>query len=104
MASAKDLAKSLGGFFTVADITEYGADGVNLTIALSAVEQVGQGRDAEDKPVLGFKEVNKKMVLAKGRCASLADLFGNDDLNGKQINAYIQIEKGRAQIGIREPQ
>lgn len=57
------------------------------------IETLGQGRDAEQKPVLYFKsssaglDLNKGLVLNKTNTATISDLYGHetDDWNGKDI-------------------
>ena len=89
MANASSMRNSLGGFFKLADFA--GGKSLNLTISLTKEEEVGE--DKEQKPVLGFAETRKKLVLNATRVQQLEDLFGEADLIGKRI----KLEKGEAE-------
>ena len=89
MTSAADLAKHVGGFFTVAEAADLPADNV-FTVVKAGLKEVGQGSKAEEKPVLEFLETKKALVLNKGRCKDLATLFGDDDLKGKRIRLFTE--------------
>jgi hypothetical protein len=104
----RDLKKGLGGFFNIADIHDFGPDGLNVTVVKSGYEVVGQDKDAKEKPVLSFREVPKKLVLSAGRINQLVDLLGSPDADpdGKTINLHIGLDPNskRPGICIREPQ
>ena len=95
--NAGQLLKGLPGFFTVAEATTLD-EGEIFTITGADMEEVGQGAKAEDKPVLSFAQTKKKLVLNKGRCTQLTDLFGNDELVGKNISLAVENIGGREQI------
>jgi hypothetical protein len=101
MSNAIELMKAIGGLFTTGEVQSYGDDGLNLTIKSAGVEIVGQGKDAEEKPVLRFDDCKKGLVLSKGRCQALADLYGKEDLVGKTINLFTVIERGKVVSMIR---
>jgi len=50
-----------------------------LTITEVEIKEVGQGKDAETKPVISFKEVEKALVANKTNCNTIAKLTGSDD-------------------------
>lgn len=54
------------------------AGDVTYTIDRVEIESVGQGRDAEDKPIVYFREVDKGIVLNKTNAATIAKLYGPD--------------------------
>lgn len=99
MANAKLLAAQLPGFFTVAEAGEL-PENNTFTINFAEQAEVGQGPKAEDKPVLGFTETKKRLVLNKGRCQQLAALFGDEELIGKVIRLTVQSLQSREQIVI----
>lgn len=103
MPNAAELSKSLGGFFTVDEAKTLDADNV-YTINFGEVIEVGQGAKAEDKPVIGFKETKKRLVLSKGRCNQLTALFGKDDVVGKKVRLMVDTIQSREQIVIVSPE
>jgi hypothetical protein len=54
-------------------------EGLVLTISGVEMEELGQGRDKETKPVLSFKEEEKGMVCNKTNCNTIHKLSGSDD-------------------------
>lgn len=50
-----------------------------VTIDEVKVERLGQGNDAEDKPVAYFKETKKGLVLNKTNWTQIAKVLGADD-------------------------
>lgn len=66
---------------------------VLLTIARVAYETVGQGKDAEDKPVLYFAGKEKGMVLNRGNADAITAINGGDDemdnWGGLKIVVYV---------------
>lgn len=81
MANARDIGRSLGGYFSTKD--QRGQPPVVLTIKSVQVEAIGQ--DKEEKPTLAFMESNKKLVLNATRVSQLEGIFGEEDLVGKRI-------------------
>ena len=53
-------------------------------------EMVGQGSEAEEKPVVFFSGMNQGLVLNRTNSESIADLFGEDtdDWVGKDVVLY----------------
>jgi len=103
MANASSLAQQLPGFFTVAEASELPSDN-SFTITFAEVVEVGQGAKAEDKPVIGFSETKKRLVLNKGRCNQLTALFGADDLVGKKVRLAVDTIMSREQIVVVSPE
>jgi hypothetical protein len=68
-----------------------------LTIEKVDMETIGLGKDAADKPVLYFEEVDKGMVLNKTNSLAIAKLYGadTDDWVGKRLalfSTYVQFQ------------
>ena len=103
MANAKSLAEQLPGYFTVDEACELAEDN-SFTITSAGIKEVGQGAKAEDKPVLGFAETKKQLVLNKSRCNQLTSLFSDDDLIGKVICLSVAEIMGRKQIVVTSPE
>lgn len=63
---------------------------MTLTMREVAIETVGQGKDAEEKPVLYFRETDKSLVLNKTNANTIAALYGadTDGWAGKQITLF----------------
>ena len=77
-----------------------------LTITEVKIEVMGQGRDADSKPVLYFQEIEKGFVANKTNSNTLAKLLRSDDTDdwvGHQITIYpTDVEfKGEMVPGIR---
>lgn len=64
----------------------------DLTLTIKSVEQeeVGQGEDAEQKPIVHFQEVEKGMVLNKTNANTISSLYGpeTDGWVGKKISLF----------------
>lgn len=103
MANASALSKKLPGFLTVDEACELPEDN-SFTIIFADVAPVGQGAQAEDKPVLGFADTKKALVLNKARCNQLTSLFGDDDLVGQRIRLMVDTLQGIRQIVIISPE
>jgi hypothetical protein len=103
MANAKSLLEKLPGFFTVDEACDLAPDNA-FTIVFADLMEVGQGAQAEDKPVLAFAETKKRLVLNKGRGNQLATLFGDDDLVGKVIRLTVEKIQGTVQIVVVSPE
>lgn len=56
-------------------------DGKNVTVEIEEVtmEEIGQGREKENKIVLTFKGKTKKLIANKTNCNTIAKLVGSDD-------------------------
>lgn len=69
---------------------EFTEDGQVLTIRTVKEERIGQGKDADDKWVLYFDEVEKGLVLNKTNTGIIADLYGDDtdEWEGKLVTLY----------------
>lgn len=63
---------------------------ITLTIARVVVERLGQGNQAEDKPVAYFNKTNKGLVLNATIARSIAALYGDetDEWGGRRITVY----------------
>ncbi len=76
-----------------------------LTIRTCVLEELGQGRNKEKKPVLYFKEAQKGLVLNKTNANVIVDAYGKmtEDWEGKTIEVYpARVEfKGNLVDGIR---
>lgn len=60
-----------------ADVPEEGF--LVLTIKTVEMEEIGQGTDAQDKPVIYFRETQKGLVLNKTNWGLIAKALGSDD-------------------------
>lgn len=88
MANAKDLRKELGGYFSNADVK---GNPQVVTISKASIEEVGEKK--EEKLVIRFAESRKGLVMSATRVNQLEQLFGDDDVEGKQIKLVLDIEK-----------
>jgi hypothetical protein len=64
---------------------------LTVTIDGSNMETMGQGKDAENKVVLFFREFTKGLILNKTNWATISGLLGSDDSDdweGRQIQLY----------------
>jgi len=61
-----------------------------LTIKEVKTERLGHGNDAENKPVLYFKNATKGLVLNRTNAVAIANLYGDemDDWGGERITLY----------------
>lgn len=78
-------------YLSHADISEH--DDTVLTIKSYEQEMMGQGKDAQEKWVLYFREVKKGLGLNKTNGKMCCKLFGSDDMDdwiGKQIAIYVK--------------
>ncbi len=69
------------------------AAGVTVVIAKAEVEQMGQGKDAEDKLVLSFNDTTKKFACNRTNAKTIAKLTGSDDTDnwiGKSIHLVVR--------------
>lgn len=101
--NASEMSQQLPGYFTVAEASSL-TDDNSFTVTFAGMQEVGQGQNAEDKPVLSFAESKKQLVLNKGRCAQLTALFGDDPLVGKTIKLTVENINGREQIVVAAPE
>ena len=62
-----------------------------LTIRDVTLETVGQGKDAQDKPIVYFRESDKGLVCNKTNAKTLAKLLGDDtdDWAGRRIALFV---------------
>lgn len=89
----EEMAKFVGGFLNVEDVTKMGTNG-SVTVSGSSVETVG--KDKEKAVVLSFLEIPKKLVVNGPRVQALAKIVGDkENVNGKRIKLAI----GRAPNG-----
>ncbi len=76
-----------------------------LTIRTCVLEELGQGNDKEQKPVLSFNGAQKGLVLNKTNSNTIADAYSDATANweGKPVEVYpTQVEfKGKLVDGIR---
>jgi len=78
-------------YLTHADISEH--EDTVLTIKTYEQETMGQGKDANEKWVLYFKEIKKGLGLNKTNGKLLCKLFGTDDMDlwlGRQMTIYVK--------------
>lgn len=78
-------------YLSHADISEH--DDTVLTIKSYEQETLGQGKDAQEKWVLYFREIKKGLGLNKTNGKMCCKLFGSDDMDdwiGKQIAIYVK--------------
>lgn len=84
------------------DITD---DDLVVTISRVAIESLGQGDKAEDKPIVYFSDNEKGLVLNKTNAHVISDLYGpeTDAWVGKKIALYAtEVEMGGVTtLGIR---
>ena len=76
-------------------------DDTVYTIESATMEILGQGDDAEEKPVLWFRETELGLALNKtnvGRIYSAHNCTDSDELKGKRIALYVDHE---VQFGLR---
>jgi hypothetical protein len=75
------------------------------TIRGVKMESVGQGQDAEDKPVVYFRETQKGLALNKTNANAIAQLYGpdTDRWTGKAVTLYpTEVEfQGKMTLAIR---
>lgn len=88
-----------------ADVPDRDDGGCTLTISSVKLETVGQGAQAEDKPVCYFEEVDKGLVLNKTNANAIAAMYGDEtkDWVGKRVRLGAQdVEyQGKITRGIR---
>jgi hypothetical protein len=76
-----------------------------LTVRTVKMEDVGQGENAETKPVVYFDEEEKGLVLNKTNATTISELHGRntDQWTGKRIALYAtEVEYGgKVSMGIR---
>lgn len=63
---------------------------VEVKIDRVVLEEVGQGNDAEDKPVIYFQGKEKGIVLNKVNSSTIAGTYGDetDNWSGKPLSIY----------------
>lgn len=75
------------------------------TIDRVEIETLGQGKDAEEKPVVYFTETEKGLALNKTNANTIASLYGDDtdDWAGKPVTLYAtEVEfQGKQTLAIR---
>ena len=84
-----DVAEMLkGDFFKADDLRASGPR--TLKIAEVKKEMVGQGAEAEEKPVVYFIGSDQKLVLNKTNTRKLAELFGGttDEWQGAEVELF----------------
>ena len=77
----------VGSYLKVTDLPRP----LTVTIAGCFPETVGHGKDAQEKPVLRFRELDQRLVLNKANSDHLTLIFGSeegDDWIGKRIELY----------------
>jgi hypothetical protein len=87
-----------------ADVPEEG----NLIVTIRSIEMrtLGQGKDAEQKPVASFDEIDKEWVINKTNFLTIAKALGSDDTDdwiGRRVALYsADVNFGSEQVrGIR---
>ncbi len=78
-------------FLAHADISDH--EDTVLTIKGYEQQTLGQGKDAEEKWTLSFREIKKSLVLNKTNGKMCCKLFGSDDMDdwiGKKIAIYVK--------------
>jgi len=86
-----------GRYLKAADL---GGEDVTYTIESCEVEMVGNGDDAEDKPVLRFKECQQALVLNKTNTVTIAEMYGDNDTDS-WIGQPITLYPTRTQMGAK---
>lgn len=71
--------------------TDIGDRQVKVIMSHVEIESVGQGNEAEHKPVVYFEKSKKGMVLNKTNAEILARAYGDemDDWSGKEVIIYV---------------
>lgn len=75
-------------FLKAADL---GDEDVCMTISKVTMEKLGQGQDAEVKPIIHFRETEKQFVLNKTNATTIIKIAGSDDTDDwidKKITLY----------------
>lgn len=84
---------------------DVGEDGTTFTIVNVKLDTVGQGADSEQKPIVMFRETDKKLVLNKTNAGVIAEQHGDDtdDWTGKKVTLVArEVEfQGKVTWGIR---
>lgn len=78
-------------YLSHADISEH--DDTVLTIKSYEQETMGQGKDAQEKWVIYFREIKKGLGLNKTNGKMICKLLGSDDMDhwiGKQVALYVK--------------
>lgn len=88
------------------DVPDAEDGGLIVTISGCKRETLGNGKEAEDKPVLYFEETDKGLVLNKTNANTITDLMGTDETDeweGRKIKLYAKdVEfQGKMTRGIR---
>jgi len=72
--------------------SDVGDKKVLVTIDRVEIEQIGQGNDQEQKPVLYFKGHDKGMVLNLGNAQAVTEIVGDDETDnwpGHRVVLYV---------------
>lgn len=84
---------------------DVGEDGTAFTITGVKLDTIGQGADAEQKPIVSFRETDKKLVLNKTNAGVIAEQHGDDtdEWLGKKVTLVArEVEfQGKVTWGIR---
>jgi hypothetical protein len=90
-------------YLSANDVT--GEGDLVLTISDVAMELLGQGDEADTKPVVYFQEAEKGLVLNKTNAGTITGLYGpeTDDWAGKRIALFAtEVEyQGRMTLALR---
>ena len=82
----------INGAFPSKYIKASDLNGKSIKVCIDAVvmEEVGQGKDVEEKPVMYFRDKKKGMVLNVTNSRMIADKFGGetDGWSGREIELY----------------
>lgn len=73
--------------------TDIPSAGVTVVIAKAEMEEIGQGKDAENKLILSFQDTAKKLVTNVTNAKNIAKVIGSDDTDnwiGKPITLVVR--------------
>lgn len=84
------MSEAFPSKYLKADVDVPDEGSIMFTIANVQMETLGQGQDADDKPVVYFEESEKGLVLNKTNGNTLVSLYGDDsdDWTGKRVNLF----------------
>lgn len=85
-----NVNEKFAGRFLKANVDVHEDQPLNVTISEVTEELVGVGRDAENKLIVWFRELDKGLVLNKTNATTIANLYGpeTDDWAGKRITLF----------------
>jgi len=85
--------------------SDIGEEDIMLTMDELRIEELGDGDNSVDKPVLYFTEIQKGLVLNKTNCNTIEGMYGKilSEWQGKRITLYVTevSYRGETHMGIR---